>query len=366
VIELMTVASIAIKTILVVVAAGLLSVALRRQSAAFHHVLWTSALALCVLMPLAVVFLPSHDVVVLPAAQTTMVRSAAPSGSVVIALLLIGSAIVLIRELLATIGLARWRRQAQGASTHWSATLARISAAHGFDVRGLRVVESEDIASPCTWGVLRPILLLPSAGNAWPESARYAALVHELAHIQRRDALSTLISRLACVLHWYNPLVWLAARHVRSLQERACDDAVLCAGAVPSDYAQFLLDVAADTSGMPRPARMAIGMAHGSSLRMRIVAILDPRASRSPPQRAHLIAACTSLLMVTILLATTSVAVEPPPLPKIPSLPEIPLLPKLPLTPVTPVQGLQPVQAVPAVPPVQAIPPQLSVPARQL
>ena len=69
-IELMTVASIALKTSLVVVAAGLLSVALRRQSAAFHHALWTSALALCLLMPLAVLFLPSHDVVVLPAAQT--------------------------------------------------------------------------------------------------------------------------------------------------------------------------------------------------------------------------------------------------------------------------------------------------------
>ena len=115
-IELMTVAGIALKTSLVVVAAGLLSVALRRQSAAFHHALWTSALALCVLMPLAVLFLPSHDVVVLPAAQTKIVRSAAPSGSVVVALLLIGSAIVLMRELLATIGLARWRRQAQGAS----------------------------------------------------------------------------------------------------------------------------------------------------------------------------------------------------------------------------------------------------------
>ncbi|HET9447256.1 MAG TPA: M56 family metallopeptidase, partial [Steroidobacteraceae bacterium] len=224
----------------------------------------------------------------------------------------------------------------------------------------------------------RPILLLPSAGNAWPEAARYAALVHELAHIQRRDALSALISRLACVLHWYNPLVWLAARHVRNLQERACDDAVLCAGAMPSDYAQFLLDVAADTSGMPRPASMAIGMAHGSSFRARIVAILDPRASRSPPQRAHLIAASASLFVITILLAATSVAVEPPPLPKIPLLPEIAPLPKLPATSVeptapatparsvAPVPPVVPVQAVPAVPAIPAVPPQLPVHSRQI
>jgi hypothetical protein len=225
-------------------------------------------------------------------------------------------------------------------------------------------------------------LLLPSAGNAWPESARYAALVHELAHIQRRDALSALTSRLACVLHWHNPLIWLAARHVRNLQERACDDAVLCAGAMPSDYARFLLDVAADTSGMPRPARMAIGMAigmaHGSSLRARILAILDPRASRSPPQRAHLIVACTSLFVVTILLATTSVAIEPPPMPKIPLLPEIAPLPNLPATsaepvaPATPARSVAPaspvtpVQAVPAVPAIPAVPTQLPVHSRQI
>ncbi len=112
------------------------------------------------------------------------------------------------------------------------------------------------------------------------------------------------MSRLACALHWYNPLVWLAAERVRSLQERACDDAVLRAGATPSDYAQFLLDVAAHMSGMSRPARTAIGMAHGSSLRARIVAILDPQATRSQPQRARLAAACASLFVLTILLAS--------------------------------------------------------------
>ncbi len=65
--DVMTVAGIALKTSLLIVAAGLLSVALRRQSAAFRHVLWTTALALCVLMPLAVLFLPSHPVAMVPA-----------------------------------------------------------------------------------------------------------------------------------------------------------------------------------------------------------------------------------------------------------------------------------------------------------
>ena len=64
--DLVTIAGIALRTSLLIVAAGLLSLALRRQSAAFRHQLWISALALSVLMPLAVFLLPSHTIATLP------------------------------------------------------------------------------------------------------------------------------------------------------------------------------------------------------------------------------------------------------------------------------------------------------------
>jgi len=366
-VDLMTVAGVVFKTSLVVVAAGLFSLALRRQSAAFSHVLWTAALALCVLMPLAVLLLPAHEVIALSSAPTLPLpraRGRQWEGAVV-ALWLVGTSLVLLRHLVATIGLARWRRNASPlTSPRWSATLAHI----GFDHRRLRVLESQQIASPCTWGVMRPVLLLPTSGDAWPESARHAALMHELAHIERRDALSILVARLACALYWYNPLVWIAAERIRSLQERACDDAVLRAGATPSDYAQFLLDVAAHTSGVARLARASIGMTHGSSLRARIVAILDPQATRSRPRRIRVVAACASLFLFTILLATISVAVEPPPppspppasptpetdkLPETPVIPAIPVLPKPPVPPVPPVLPETPVLPTPPVGPTQ-------------
>jgi beta-lactamase regulating signal transducer with metallopeptidase domain len=184
--------------------------------------------------------------------------------------------------------------------------------------------------------------------------------LHELAHVRRLDALSTLISRLACALHWYNPLVWLAAQRVRTLQERACDDAVLRAGAMPSEYAQFLLDVAAHMSGMSRPTRLAMGMAH-SPLRSRIVAILDPRATRTQPHRVRVIAACTSLFAFTVFLATASVAVEPPPEPRKPELaepaepaktPELPQTPKIPQIPKLPELPTLPISPIPPIPPV--------------
>jgi beta-lactamase regulating signal transducer with metallopeptidase domain len=261
--------------------------------------------------------------------------------------------------LLATIGLARWRRRASPlTSTRWSATLAHI----GVDQRRLRVLESQHIASPCTWGVMRPVLLLPTSGDAWPESSRHAALLHELAHIERRDALSSLVARLACALYWYNPLVWIAAERLRGLQERACDDAVLRAGATPSDYAQFLVNVAAHTSGTARLTHAAIGMAQGSSLRARIVAILDPLATRARPRRIRVVAACASLFAFTILLATITVAVEPPPAPtppsaQTPALPETLALPPTPATPETPVTPITPITPIPPVPPIPPVDP---------
>jgi beta-lactamase regulating signal transducer with metallopeptidase domain len=363
--DLLTVAGIALKTSVLIAIAGFLAIVLHRQSAAFSHLLWTATLALCVLLPFAVLFLPSHTLVTLPSSLPSATHAGEPGWGPLqwtLTIWLFGCSCVLARELLSAFGLARWRRHAHPlSSSRWSGTLSRIST----EIPHLRVFESTHIASPCTWGFLRPVLLLPSAGDAWPEAARHSAVLHELAHVRRLDALSTLISRLACALHWYNPLVWLAAQRVRTLQERACDDAVLRAGAMPSDYAQFLLDVAAHMSGMTRPRRWVMGMAH-SSLRSRIVAILDPKAPRAQPHRARMVAACATLFACTVFLATASVAVEPPPeptnaepavpaaparpakpaksaeLPRIPALPKIPEIPTLPPLPQTPTPPVPP------------------------
>jgi hypothetical protein len=178
------------------------------------------------------------------------------------------------------------------------------------------------------------------------------------------------VSRLACAFHWYNPLVWLAAARVRSLQERACDDAVLRSGEVPSDYAQFLLDVAGQTGGIGGPGRMALGMAQRSSLHERIVAILDPKAMRSQTRLVSAFAACASLLGFMLFLATASVATEiersqvrpaqstsrdpAPPVPKVPKVSRVPKLPELPQ---------QPVQPIPPTPPTPTVLPTAATPS---
>src|SRR5688500_4082180 len=103
----MTVAGIALKSSLLIAVAGLLSVALRRQSAAFSHLLWTSALALCVLMPFAVFFLPSHTLVTLP--PPALISSPAHGGGpgwglleLTLSIWLFGTVCILMRELLSS------------------------------------------------------------------------------------------------------------------------------------------------------------------------------------------------------------------------------------------------------------------------
>lgn len=76
------------------------------------------------------------------------------------------------------------------------------------------------VRSPMVAGALHPVLLVP-AGEA-PKGAD-CMLAHELTHIKRHDVAKKLLLTLVCILHWYNPAVWmLAARAGRDIEE-ACD-----------------------------------------------------------------------------------------------------------------------------------------------
>jgi beta-lactamase regulating signal transducer with metallopeptidase domain len=396
--ELANFLCIAFKTSVLFVAVGLLSLVMARRSATLRHLLWLAALALAVLMPLAVLYLPSQALIALPGLPTRLMQAPDPSRAllasagggvragvtfvaaqscVLVTLWMVGALGLMAREALARVGLVRWVQRARPLqSCRWAASLQLVSEEEGFE-RVVRVLESDDLRAPCTWGILFPVLLLPAAGDGWPESVRRQALLHELTHVQRLDALGALISRIACALHWYNPLVWFAATRARHLQEQACDDAVLRAGEVPSEYAQFLVDIAAGASSLRRPSPIALGVAHHSSLHERIVAILDKRRTRSEPPTSAVVFTCLSLLGFMLLVATTAVATkgdapsagnaadtsEHPPrshmvqsvsraLPEVPTLPELPALP-----PAAPDLPQRPDLPEPPVPPVPPTPP---------
>ncbi len=68
------------------------------------------------------------------------------------------------------------------------------------------------LTAPTTWGIFRPIILLPDNIKKYSEDCLRVILLHETAHISRFDWLTQLVSRLVCVIYWFNPLVWFANR----------------------------------------------------------------------------------------------------------------------------------------------------------
>jgi beta-lactamase regulating signal transducer with metallopeptidase domain len=90
--------------------------------------------------------------------------------------------------------------------------------------RGLSISESPDIATPALYGFLNPRLLLPRGfiGRFSAKELRFV-LLHELAHVKRRDILFNWFAALLQILHWFNPLIWWGFARWRADRELACD-----------------------------------------------------------------------------------------------------------------------------------------------
>ena len=166
-------------------------------------------------------------------------------------------------------------------------------------VRFLRATEASTIAVPVTWGLFRPVVLLPAQSSAWSEDCLRAALLHELAHVQRLDWPTQLMGRLACALYWWHPLVWWAARQAREESERACDDLVVGTGMKAADYAQWLVEVVRSMPVGASPRTVAIAMAQPSEVEGRVQAVLAQGCDRSPLSRGRW---AITLSMVGVLL----------------------------------------------------------------
>lgn len=177
--------------------------------------------------------------------------------------------------------------------------------------RPIRLVEVDRPLVPMTWGLLRPIVVLPAAWREWTVQRQRIVLLHELAHVKRWDMQFQLLARMACAVYWFHPLVWYSLRRLRVEREMACDDCVLMAGERPTEYASHLLELARDCRALAIPT--ALAMSQPTSLECRVRALLDEAHSHLPLSRAgaRLILACAAVLLVAVAMVGLADTSEP-------------------------------------------------------
>ena len=338
------------KTTVILLAAALASLVLRHASAALRHLVWTLALSSALVLPIASFALPKWQLplfnIETPAAtlleMTTAMSPAAPplrtAGATVerttapadpqptgpaagpasgleghpssglafewtrglswpqtlLAVWLIGAAAILARVFVGLLAISWLARRTQEITDAAWLPMARDVARDMAVTPRLRFLRSGRASMPVAAGLFRPAVIMPADADTWSGSRLRVVLLHELAHVKRRDCLTHVLGQAACAFHWFNPLAWLAVRRARTERERACDDLVLACGTRGSDYADQLLEMARVLRGDRFPALIAgasLAMAHRSQLEGRLIAILDPHLPRSGVTRGRALAA---------------------------------------------------------------------------
>ncbi len=131
------------------------------------------------------------------------------------------------------------------------------------------------LTSPVAGGLLRPTVYLPESARQWSPETAQAVILHELGHHVRRDLWAAFAARIACLIHWFNPLAWILRARLLMQCEYACDAHVLATGIDAKRYAHTLCDLATP-EGKQVPT-LAMAMATKSTLRDRVENLLSPR-----------------------------------------------------------------------------------------
>ncbi|HEX8640611.1 MAG TPA: M56 family metallopeptidase [Allosphingosinicella sp.] len=307
-----------VRSTLLIVLACLAAAALRRSgaSAAMRHLAWLCGIAALLTMPLLGLAVPALELPILsevapprPTAVEEALASSAPASaeapvageadgwaSTLILAYAAVATMLLLRLATGWWTLGRLWRSANAAEGEWNRLLR--DAARDLGLRSqvsLRLTRGGTM--PMTWGTRAPRVLLPAEAAVWPDEQKRLVLLHELAHVGRRDSLSSTAASLACAVYWFHPGAWFAARQLRLEQEHAADDLALGAGTHPRSYARNLLSLAGRL-GLPAPA-----MARTSQLERRILAIVGG-SNRHRPGTGFAAAAAAVALLATWFLGT--------------------------------------------------------------
>ncbi len=288
----------------------------RNTSADGLHKILLMTLAGCLLLPLLGYLLPVLTIPIVPEALATSsqmnitlaAHGASPTGRVMV--VLIGLYFMACAALIFKLAFELWQLRVilRGARL-LSPGLLPISEGDVAEKKLKQKVKfmcSDDVSGPVTWGLFPPVIVLPNDYSKWPGESLHHVLLHELAHVERRDWPVRIFSHLIVAILWPLPGVRALQNKLFWFAELACDDRVLCSGVSRADYATSLLRFADVTSSRTVGNRFI----DSSQVFLRIDAVLDgTRIHRFTPRPVvafSLIGASLLLLGSMLQMSTAS------------------------------------------------------------
>jgi beta-lactamase regulating signal transducer with metallopeptidase domain len=303
------------------VAAGLLTIALRRNQARIRYWLWFSAsvkfflpFTLLITFGSHLEWAPTAQQITPPAVSSAMGQISQPfsdfslvteptapspgdAGPFMVAIL----ALVWMSGAMA-LALTRFRL--------WWRVRAVVRTSTRCDVPGIpsgvEVRSAPGLMEPGVVGWWRPLLLLPQGieDHLTPRQLD-AVIAHELCHIRRRDNLTSTIHMVVEAVFWFHPLVWWIGARLIEERERACDEEVLRLCGDPRVYGEAILNVCKRYAEAPL---VCVSGVSGANLRKRIEAIMMNRVGRglNVATKVALAAAAMTVLTLPVVVGAMS------------------------------------------------------------
>lgn len=171
--------------------------------------------------------------------------------------------------------------------------------------RNIHIRQSDRISAPLTYGIFRPVVLLPKQID-WTDKVRLRyILTHEFVHIRRFDTLTKLVMATALCVHWFNPLVWVMYILGNRDIEISCDETVVrtIGGDIRSSYALTLIGLE-ETKG--HSVSLLVNFFSKNAVIERITAIMKIKKYTIPA----IIVAIFLVVGVTVAFATSNAAAD--------------------------------------------------------
>jgi bla regulator protein BlaR1 len=166
--------------------------------------------------------------------------------------------------------------------------------------RPIKTLCSKHTEVPLTYGIIKPVILIPSALIFQMSPGQLEAIIaHEMAHIKRNDYPVNLIQSVLEMVFFFHPVFWWINHEIKKQREMACDEMAVALGANPKDLAYGLANVINLAQNHAPEMAMAVAKKSNPTLE-RIKKIMGVKTSPTQPTTLT-----TVTMMITLLLGAT-------------------------------------------------------------